>query len=199
MSSPSESLGSREIRNHRTSIGAPKVRSGKPNRSRITDVRPSAATVRYALTSIGHRTAGPHTGDDAAVAGDVGDLVRSEQSEGGQRLPLLGQQVQQVPLRHESDVRVLDPQPAEVREGERSVGERDSQPMRITMGQFFELVGRARARPAGPSSMGERCRRGNRAGSRRVSPATPHESRDGPATVRASIRQGHHRRRTRPS
>ena len=89
------------------------------------------------LTTRAHR---PDTGHDAAVPDDVGDLVRAQQGEGRNPPGGLGQQVQQMPLRHEADVGVRDPEAGEIGEGERAVGEGDGEPFDVAMRQFQQLL-----------------------------------------------------------
>jgi hypothetical protein len=66
--------------------------------------------VRRAVRAVGV----PHTHDAAAVAEQVGDLGVAQEREGRLVLGGVGEQVEQVPLRHHRDVLVLPRQPAQV-------------------------------------------------------------------------------------
>ena len=85
--------------------------------------------------------AGDHPGDGAVgVAPQRGHLGGSQQGEAGVARRLVGQQVEEVPLRDEHQVAVAAGQPGEVGHGEAAVGEGHPQLARLASGQLGRLL-----------------------------------------------------------
>ena len=112
------SSGSRGSRNHQASIGTGKSVDRRPACRRAADQRPSHATTRSARispvppSSVRYRT--PRTRPPSWI--ELGHLGPHPEREGGLLPAGVGEQVEQVPLRHHGDVPIGHAQPAEVRD-----------------------------------------------------------------------------------
>lgn len=133
-STGSGSPGRRARRSHSTSMGTLCSSTASPARSRSVEKRPSAATTRSARTSI------PHAHDPPLLPDQVDGLGPEAQPETGIALGLLGDEVEEVPLRHESDEFAVGGQVGEIRRLDRGAVDRDLHPAHFLVGQAQEGV-----------------------------------------------------------
>ena len=146
----------------------------QPAAARTAEPRPSQATVSVARISC-TRPVGP-VGTARRRPGrrswsrSVTSALRRRVNVGSVSRRV-GEQVEQVPLRHHRDVLVRPGQPAEVADADGAGVELHGRRGRAGAAAARRTARRGRARRAGSAWTGARCRRGSRAGSRRASPA----------------------------
>ena len=100
----SVSLAFRDSRNHSTSIGAPTSSTVKPARSRTVEWRPSQPTTRSArISSSPSGVLARSAGDAAAFVDQVGGLGLHQQMKARIAPALLGEEIEEIPLRHQRD------------------------------------------------------------------------------------------------
>ena len=111
----------RDIRIHSTSIGAPSRRPAAPARSRTTEWRPSAPTTRSARISSGPSgVVRAHADDRARLLDQAGrPRVCMRRSKPGYASRLFGEEIEEVPLRHEREELAARRQVREVGDRER--------------------------------------------------------------------------------
>jgi hypothetical protein len=81
-----------------------------------------------------------HADDPTGLFDQVGDVGSVDESEPRVRASLVGEEVQEVPLRHERDIAAARAQPTEVGEGDRSALHVDCDPAQLGVGEPKELV-----------------------------------------------------------
>ena len=177
-------------RNHSTSIGAPRSSLSRPAFSRTVEWRPSQPTTRSArIVSVpsGVFARSPTIRPPSSI--EVRRLGLHAQVESLVALALLREEVEEVPLRHQGDEFAVRWQMAEIGRSE----DARRRPDRIASRPSDAAA--SGTHPAGPvrtSTQGSRdapCRRGNRAGNRRVFPAratsTPARASRNPSIIPA--------------
>ena len=138
------SLPLRDMRNQSTSIGAPSRRSSSPAFSRTVEWRPSQPTTSRRGSSSVPSGVFARTPDDAAALLDqVGRLGLHAQVERRVAPGLLGQEIEEIPLRHQGDEFAARRQMAEIRHREALRADLTGQRLDLLMRQLQELVEQA--------------------------------------------------------
>ena len=166
-----------------------------PARSRRVEWRPSHADDEVGADierPVRRRRA--HAGHAAAFLDQIGRFGLHAQMKARIALAVRGEEVEEVPLRHQRDELAARRQMAEVHEGELLAPNAPPSVRASGVRQLEEFVEQAELVPSSRASRDGSCRRENRAGSRRASPAPRHRRRRARAGSRASSRPARRRR-----
>src|SRR5438552_17655482 len=135
------SVGRRLIRIHITSIGAPRLITSRPARSRTTECRPSAPTVSWAANlQRPVRRFYLHSRHSTFLLDEIGHLRLHLQVECGITPGLLGDEVEEVPLWHESEETTVSREMGEIRNRDRILSHLTGELSYFLMRAFQELV-----------------------------------------------------------
>ena len=115
--------------------------TSSPALARTVDLRPSQPTVSLARTSSGPSGVVRAHADDAPVLLDeVDDIGLHDELEVRIRARLVGEEVEEVPLRHQRDERVPRRQPGEVGDVDRGVADLHAEPCHLVVRQLQQVV-----------------------------------------------------------
>src|SRR5438309_2997387 len=135
------SVGRRLIRIHITSIGAPRLITSRPARLRTTECRPSAPTVSWArICSAPSGVFTCNSRYSAFLLDEIGHLRLHLQVECGITPGLLGDEVEEVPLWHESEETTVSREMPKIRNRDRILSHLTGELSYFLMRAFQELV-----------------------------------------------------------